>query len=223
MKFKYIRNISNDGKTADIYLFDEIYYGYGREFVNELKWIDENGNFDLINVYINSPGGTVIDGLSIFFAILNTNTSINTIIAGIAASIAGIIAMAGDKVYMIDYGKFMLHNVTSNDPNDKKAIKAMQDSLLKILSNKTGLKKIELEQMMNEETWLDAKTAKSKGFIDGIKEVKLSQENNISKIENFFKSKFEPTKTAKKMDLICNYLTFSFLFLKKQLNAFLLK
>lgn len=176
---RYIRNVSDE--EADIFLFDQIGGGgiSGQEFADEIKMLNEFG-VKTINVHINSGGGSVIDGFSIFSAITSSKATIHTINVGIAGSMAGVILLAGDKVSMVDFAKVMVHNVSgSKDPdeNEQKAIDALQDAITIILTNRTKKGKKALTEMMNVETWLNAKQAKEMGFVDEIISSKASKKN----------------------------------------------
>lgn len=167
---KYIKNINTE--VADIFIFDDIGEGGidGQEFANEIKLLNDFG-VKLINVHINSSGGSVVHGLSIFAAIQESKAEVHTHIKGIAASMAGIIAEAGDKVFMVDHGRLMLHNPKgSSNPDEKEqnAIDSLKGSILTILKNRTGKNENELSEMMNEETWLNPKEALAGGFVDEI-------------------------------------------------------
>ena len=167
---KYIRNVTKKG--ADIFLFDDIGMGgiSGQEFANEIKMLNDFG-VEQIDIHINSGGGDVIEGFSIFAAMTNSEATIHTINEGIAGSMGGIILLGGDKISMVDFSKVMIHNVSGSenpDENEQKAIDALQDSLVTILTNRTNKTKSEITEMMNVETWLNAKEALEAGFIDEI-------------------------------------------------------
>src|SRR4051812_21409466 len=107
--YAFVQNISPEG-TATILLYDQI-GGQGingRDFANEIERLQSTAK--KINVRINSPGGSVLEGYAIVSAILNSSVPVDTYIDGLAASIAGVIAMAGQRVFIKDYGTLMLHN-----------------------------------------------------------------------------------------------------------------
>ena len=81
----------------------------GSDFEREILSLDDKGK-KRIRVYINSVGGSVIDGMSIYNAIIHTKTPVDTYCVGIAASIAGVIFTAGKNRYIADYGLLMIHN-----------------------------------------------------------------------------------------------------------------
>jgi len=171
MDFKYIKNQTDN--TGDIFLFAPIGGGgiNAQEFVNELRFLDSL-ELDEINVHINSPGGSVIDGFGIFSAIRNAKTPVNTIIEGIAASIAGIIAMAGHNRSIADFGRLMIHDPhfgrKAENEQEKNTLDSIKDSIITILSNNSSLDAEEIFNLMTEETWFNAEDAKAFGFVDNV-------------------------------------------------------
>src|ERR1035437_2216615 len=89
-------------------------YCDGQAFVRELLYMDGEGK-KKIWVWINSPGGNVVDGGAIYGAILKTKTPINTFCYYEAASIAGVIFQAGKKRVMLETAKLMYHEAYSVD------------------------------------------------------------------------------------------------------------
>lgn len=101
----------------------------------------------------------------------------SVIIEGLAASIASIIAMAGDDVHMALGSEMMIHNPATyvfGDTKDlEKAINSLvttKESLIDIYEQKTGLSREELSDMMDAETWLTSTEALEKGFCNSIDE-----------------------------------------------------
>jgi len=117
-------------------------------------------------VRINSIGGSVIDGYSIVSAILNSKVPCNTYIDGLAASIAGVIAMSGKKCYMADFGTLMMHNPSGG--NDSNVLDLVKSTLVTILSNRTKLDEATVNNMMDAETWLSAGQCLEMGIVDEI-------------------------------------------------------
>ena len=149
-------------------------------------------NVKLINIFIKSAGGSVFHGHSIFAAIQESKAEVHIHIKGIAASMAGIIAVAGDRVFMADYSRLMFHNLKGSENPDEKeqnAIDSLKGSLLTILKNRTGKSEKELSAMMDKETWLNPKEALEGGFIDEIVSTKKTTTNRmqLSEIVNFIK------------------------------------
>lgn len=178
VKLKFAKNFTGDKSLATMLLYsgigkDENGNGIsGEEFAHELYYLQDMGVKN-INVRINSPGGSVIEGFSIFSAICHVKCNVETYIDGMAASIAGVIAMAGKKVHMSDIGMLMIHDPSfaSDEPQtakDKEILNLMKNSLVTTLTNKTNFDPVKMGDMMTKETWMDCSTAKSYGFVDEI-------------------------------------------------------
>ena len=214
MDFKYIKNISEN--EATILLYNQIgdsvdengnyVYGIsGSSFAYEMQYLQDKCK--KINVRINSIGGNVLDGYSIVSAILNSKVKCDTYIDGLAASISGVIAMAGEKCYMADYGTMMLHNPIGGNSEDVLAL--VKNTLVTILSKRTKLDEDTINNMMDAETWLDANQCMEMGLVDVIvkcdKKIKLSTNslNEMALIYNKLINK------KPKMEKVTNVLNLS--------------
>ncbi|MCS2478483.1 Clp protease ClpP [Bacteroides faecis] len=117
------KSILNE-KTASLLLYGEISDEGGdgkiasRDIVNELMYMD--GSYENLNIRINSIGGDVYPGIAIFNAIRQCRSNVTIYIDGIAASIAGVIALCGKRVEMSRYSRMMLHNVSGGCYGNKK-------------------------------------------------------------------------------------------------------
>lgn len=189
MEFKYIKNIAEDEATILLYSqigdsVDEngnyIFGISGTLFANEMQYLQDKCK--KIKVRINSIGGSVLDGYSIVSAILNSKVPCETYIDGLAASIAGVIAMAGKKCYMADYGTLMLHNPSGG--NDKAVLALVKQTLVTIFNKRSNLDEDTINKMMDVETWLDANQALDMGLVDEIvssnKKIRISKSESLS-------------------------------------------
>lgn len=170
--------IKNKSDKSEIWIYEEIgedfFDGSGvtaKSFQKELSGIKASQ----IDLHINSPGGLVFDGITIFNLLKQHKANITTYIDGLAASIASVIALAGDKVIMAENALFMLHNASgvvfgnSNDMRDfAEKLDKVNGSISTTYISKTGKNEKEINTMMNDETWLTAKDALEAGFIDEI-------------------------------------------------------
>jgi ATP-dependent Clp endopeptidase proteolytic subunit ClpP len=141
----------------------------GNEFARELLQLDSSGK-KRIQVWINSPGGSVVDGMAIYNAINATKTKVDTRCIGMAASIAGVIFQAGRKREMNDYGILMYHNpydITDEASKDP-MIEVMRKSIITMIESKSGMSVDDVEAMMSDTTFLTADEAFAKGLCDVI-------------------------------------------------------
>jgi len=138
------------------------------------------GKVDVLNVYINSPGGDVFDGVAIYNILQRHRAKVVVEIDALAASIASLIAMAGDEIRMAENALLMIHNpwgFVIGDVNDlRKAIedldKIKDSAILPAYVSQSGMDEKEISKLMDEETWLSAAEAKEYGFVDTIVENK---------------------------------------------------
>lgn len=135
------------------------------------------GDVSEITVRINSDGGDVFAGVAIHSMLKRHKASITVFVDGLAASIASIIAMAGDKIIMPKGAMMMIHNPMSGmwgyaDDFRKMAdtLDTIRDSMIPIYVEKTGMSKEEITALLGEETWLSAEEAVAQGFATEIEE-----------------------------------------------------
>lgn len=145
----------------------------GAQFQEELMWLDSMGK-KRIQVWVNCPGGKVMEAMNIFSAILKSKTPVDTYNVGIAASSGALVFMAGRKRIMADYAKLMIHNVSGGD-EDPNGAKAFNDSCSKMLSAKSDLSEITTSYLMGLETWIGADDCLTNGICTSIESTK---ENN---------------------------------------------
>lgn len=135
------------------------------------------GDDDLV-VRINSPGGYVMEGLAIFNALVGAKAAgrkVTIHIDGLAASMASVIAMAGDEIIMANNALMMIHNpwdVAIGDARELRAaadkLDVIRDQLVRIYSGQTGLTADELVPMLDAETWLTSEQALEQKFITSV-------------------------------------------------------
>lgn len=153
----------------------ETWYGDGltaKRFRDELKAL---GNVTEITVRINSPGGEVFDGFSIYNALKEHPATVTVYIDGLAASIASVIAMAGDRIYMGDGAMFMVHSpwtIAMGDAEDMRATADMLDKievgLVDAYVAQTGQERSVVEGWMSGETWFTRAEAIEAGLAHGV-------------------------------------------------------
>ena len=181
--YKYLVNRTSKEATLRLYgtLGDKVDGDY---FAQEIGYLD--GEVDTIHIRINSPGGSVFQGLSIVSAIMAAKAEVITYIDGVAASMAAVIAVAGHKIVMNDYARLMVHDPFFTDDSgekvekladrDKRALSAIKSILEGILKRRCKAD-VNVEQMMKKETWLSADEAIAAGLIDSIVATGRKMEN----------------------------------------------
>lgn len=130
---------------------------------------------DTLVVHINSGGGDVSEGFAIHDVLKATGKKIITQIEGMCASIATVIALAGEERYMTTNSEFMIHcpmmwgGGTADDlQNQADELLKIEDKVLNFYVQKTGSDKEAIQAMMKAETWLTSDQAKELGFITDV-------------------------------------------------------
>lgn len=154
--------------------YAEVYKWFGLSYTNP-KSITLPDSKEDVEVDINSLGGDVYAGTEIYTKLKNYPGKVTVIISGLAASIASVIAMAGDVVKMSPVGSMMIHNVSTYAEGDKNVMQkeseilnGFDQTLTNAYALKTKMTKEELLDLMNKETWLTPQEALKKGFVDEI-------------------------------------------------------
>ena len=124
-------------------------------------------------VEINSPGGNVWDGLTIYNMLRGRQAPVTTRVVGIAASIASIIALAGDTIEMAEASLFMIHDpsgmVAGTSEDMRKMANALDqhaEILAGIYVKRTGKTSAQIRAAMSAETWFTAQEAIQFGLAD---------------------------------------------------------
>lgn len=139
--------------------------------------LDKLGDIKNLDIHINSGGGDVFAGFTIY-NILSRHSAHKTVyIDGLAASIASLIAMAGDEIIMPTNSMMMIHNAWAAIAGNAKELRDMADELDKVdgllrstYVNKTGMSEDEIADLMANESWFTADEALEKGFATSVEE-----------------------------------------------------
>lgn len=141
------------------------------QFVQELNQL---GAVDEIRVFLNSPGGSVQDGVAIFNALKTNPAKVIIEINGWALSIASFIAMAGDVVTITSNSLIMVHNPWTTTTGSADELRKMAEVLDKTRDtliggySRSGKTRDEIVALLDAETWYDADEALVAGFVDEI-------------------------------------------------------
>jgi ATP-dependent protease ClpP protease subunit len=156
-------------EPATIQIFDQIgedwFGGSGVSAKAFSQTLQDIGQGPLV-VEINSPGGNVWDGLSIYNMLRGRQAPVTTRVVGIAASIASIIALAGDTVEMAEASLFMIHDPSGMVAGTSEDMRKMADALDQhaevlagIYAKATGKPSSQIRAAMKAETWFTAQEA----------------------------------------------------------------
>lgn len=202
MKQKFRNIIKGDGK-AIIMLYGEV--GEGRSVdsnrvVSELFALSDQGC--KIEVRINSQGGDVFSGMAIYNALRQSKEDIAIYIDGVAASIAGIIALCGKPLYMSPYAKLMLHNVSGGTYGNAKELRQMADQMEVLQSNlatmiagRLGMEadNVAKKYFDGQDHWITANEALDMKLVDGIYTMDevANPPTTTEGIYNYFNNRFD--------------------------------
>lgn len=167
-----IENVASQ-EAADLHIFDEIsHWGIlADDFRQELDAVTA----PTINLHLNSPGGYVDDGIAIYNILKAHPSKVNVYIPGIAASIATVIAMAGDRVVIAPHARMMIHNAWVMAQGDSNAFRELADHLeesnrniASIYAERAGSDVDHWLSLMSETTWFGDQEAVNAGLADEV-------------------------------------------------------
>lgn len=165
------------GEKAALYIYDEIgYWGdTAKGLVDELR----NVSGDELDVHLNSPGGDIFDGLAIYQALKNHPAKVTMYIDGLAASIASVIAMAGDHIVMAPKASLMIHDgwtmSVGNAAELRKAadlLDTQSEIIASVYADRSNSDANAWRDAMREETWYTAQEALDAGLVDEVEGLK---------------------------------------------------
>lgn len=166
------------------------------------NFLTENDDKD-VTIFLNSPGGNVIEGLEIYNLLRASGRNITTVLTGIAASMGSIIFLAGDRRIAMTGSLYMVHKpsglVWGDADEMRKEIEVldkMQDSAEAIYRECTGIENF--NEYMNNETWFDVKEMKELGITNSEDNVTFELETNIK--ENTDSVNLESEEEMAKID-----------------------
>lgn len=219
---KEVLNVKNlTDNSADIYFYGDVVGSYWNtwedtdQYPENVKYIlDEVGDRDL-NIYINSGGGSVTAGMTIYNMLKRQKGYKKVYVDGIAGSIASVIALVGDEVIIPSNAYFMIHkpylSLSGNADDLRKyadTLDLIQQGILNIYAEnlQEGVSIDTIKEFMDKETWFTG--------IDAIKyfDVKLGEDIQIlNKIDSEYlnkcnipkeltQSKVEEKETENKVD-----------------------
>ena len=152
--------------------------------VAQLLYLESENPDKDINIYINSPGGSVTAGLSIYDTMQFINCDVSTICVGQAASMGALLLSGGakEKRFALPHSRIMVHQpsagfqgqATDIDIHAKEVLE-LKHRLNKIMATHTGQKIAKIEKDLERDNFMSSNEAKSYGLIDTV----LSKRNEM--------------------------------------------
>lgn len=186
-------------KEAEIWLYEEIGGWVGvsaKKFADDLKAL---GDLTKITLRINSPGGDVFDGNAIYNILKQHKARVEVFVDGLAASIASIVAMAGDEITIAENAMMMVHApwtfAMGNADDLRKTIDMLDkvaETIVVTYARRTKKDEQAIKDLMAAETWMTADEAIANGFAD-----KTAEANQIAAHFDLSKFKYRNSPTAK--------------------------
>lgn len=175
MANKYFQLITNsENRTADLYIYGDIVteeWFDGEVSANDVAGTLAGLDVDSINVYINSYGGVVSEGIAIYNALKRHKAKVTTYCDGFACSIASVIFMAGDERVMANSSLLFVHNAWTNASGNAEDLRKQADALDTITEcsinaylDKINISREELVELLDGETWLNPTQCYEMGF-----------------------------------------------------------
>ncbi|WP_167260522.1 head maturation protease, ClpP-related [Alkalibacillus almallahensis] len=195
-----IKNLTD--KSADLYIYGEIVDNTDLKFdeadvmpddvLNALNQVD---GLDELNIYINSPGGSVFAGLAIYNMLSRNKAKKHVYVDGVAASMASSIALVGDTIQIPSNAFMMIHKpltIAIGNANDFRKLAedldTIESGLTKIYEDnlREGVQMDTIKQMMDDETWLNGEDAAKYFNVEVIesKQYAASSRDVLQKYEN---------------------------------------
>lgn len=199
MKYFFMNQIPGKEDTVKLLLYGDVGDGMQCDsgyIVAEIMKLA--ATYQEIEIHINSKGGDVFSGMAIFNALRECTANISIYVDGIAASIAGVIALCGKPLFMNKYSRLMLHRVSGGTFGNADQLRHsaqlcedMENDLANMISQKTKKtpEEIKAQYFDGSDHWINAQQAKELGFIDGIIDTDAvipEASNNTEGVYNFF-------------------------------------
>ena len=187
-------SMAAQGGAAEIYIYEDVGAGWfggvsAKQFAEDLAAL---GPIDQIDLRLNSYGGEVFDGLAIYRQLVDHPARVVSHVDGIAASIASVIAMAGDEIEIAEAGFMMIHPAQGfcmGPADDMRAMATTLDqitgSIADVYAARTKAPLADIRGWMNAETWLTAADCIDRGFAD-----KVAENMRLAAHVDFSKHKF---------------------------------
>lgn len=191
-----IRVSKKSQNEAELFIYGDIGSSWWDEGVSAEDFAKELSALDVgtITVQLNSMGGSVFEGIAIYNALSSHPANVVVNVNGIAASIASVIAMAGDEIRISEGSHIMIHKPWSLAMGDAESMRKeaevldkLETGIIDIYQARTGAKRADLEAWIASETWFLGQEAVDAGFADECIPAKKKEKKPASAMLNLFK------------------------------------
>jgi ATP-dependent Clp protease protease subunit len=158
-----------------VWLGEEVNNRSSNRLVRQLQLLACEDAKKPITLYINSPGGSIVDGMAIYDTIRRSPCPVHAVVSGMAASMGAVILSGCTKGHraIMRNGEVLLHQplggargqATDIEISAKRILK-MKETLLRLLAENCGQPYERLVEDCDRDHWLDADEAKAYGIID---------------------------------------------------------
>lgn len=166
-------------EKRDVYLTEAVNSATATALIQQFIYLEKENPGKPINFYINSPGGSVKDGLAVYDVIRLLKSPVTTICIGLAASMGSILFLAADKRLMLPHSEIMIHDASFGQAEfsglKPDEIQQRTDDLLKtcktlrgLIEERTGLSAKVVRDKMKKDSYFKAEEAMELGLATGI-------------------------------------------------------
>lgn len=177
---KWYSIAKKSAKEGELLIYDDIGAGFFTEGVTAAQFTKDLhalGKLDELSIRISSYGGDVSDGLAIYRVLAGYAAHKTVHIDSVAASIASVIAMAGDEIMISEPAQIMIHDAWGFAMGNARDLRAYADhlqttseQLAKVYIDRTGNKTQAVRDWMEAETWFTSAQAVENGFASVVEE-----------------------------------------------------
>ena len=166
-------------RNREVFLADMVSAESSNELIKQLMYLDRQSSEE-ITLYINSPGGSVQDGLAVYDTIMLLNAPVRTVCIGTCASMGAILFLAGKRREMMPHGKIMIHDpafggrheMGGKKPHEIQAelddLNRCREALARIIAERTGRTIEEIYEVTVNDTYYDPDEAVEFGLATNI-------------------------------------------------------
>ena len=167
-------------KSREIFMCDQVDGASCNELAKQLMYLERQDPNAEITIYINSPGGSVQDGLAIYDLIMLMKSPVRTVCMGTCASMGAILFLAGKKREMMSHGKIMIHDpafgghreISGKKPHEIQTelddLNRCREALAKIIAERMGHTVEEIEKVTVNDAYYDPDEAVEFGLATAV-------------------------------------------------------